>query len=87
MPRWKGKRRRLRKMREIGEAELKKRRIKLPKPCGCSGSGGYRYQQYEGTYRMWLLATCGSCRRQKIWNDGVKMWAGLEPDKMVVVNG
>jgi len=84
MPRMSGKRRRPR-LNDIGADELKKRHIKLPKPCGCSGSGGYRYQQYEGNYRVWLLATCNSCRRQKIWNDGNKMWMGVEPDKMVVV--
>jgi hypothetical protein len=66
-------------MREIGEAELKKRRIKLPKPCECSGSGGYHYQIHEGNYRVWLLATCNACRRQKIWNDGLKMWSIYEP--------
>jgi hypothetical protein len=74
-------------MQEITDAELKKRHFKLPRPCECSGSGGYHYQTHEGVYRFWLLATCNACRRQKIWNDGVKMWAGLEPDKMAVVNG
>lgn len=72
-------------MYDISENELKKKRIKLPRSCECSGSGGYRFQGYEGTFRVWLLATCNSCRRQKIWNDGTKLWMGVEPDKMVIV--
>jgi hypothetical protein len=74
-------------MQEVSEEYLKKRHIKLPKSCGCSGSSGYRYQEHEGNYRVWLLATCGSCRRQKLWNDGNRIWMGVEPAAMLVVNG